>query len=738
MQKKVVQSASKNEELDPHYKRSSVPFPYGLPDYDAEYQFINHHMQQLLTRPVEGTHSASVHPSTSSTSHISSPSAFSVQNPNPNDAPFVGNIGLDASGFSSGGMSEYYPRSVSMQQSQDVHFQNTEIPYYHRSPSSDSFSPGVVASVNPNSNNSPTFYSNPPALSNIPIPLNNSPYRPEDAYFQLQGAGVKADINPYNLSPYSQYGPEGTAYSNAQAHHQDGAPLQRVCSAPDPPKTSMPPFGSAGSPSPNRSLNVSNNTTPPLSTVNKIIKKPKATTGKVKKRLPQAKRACAKCQKDNKKCDDARPCQRCIKAKTDCIDLPRKKRPTGVRRGPYKKLSDTSNNTKSTTASSGHSTQDSLSSKMLDPSSDNQFAMSSRQMDENGMAQYPSSAIKQELNLQPQILVSSASKNFQPNVTPPFAVHHDHFNSTSMDGVAVSNMDETGTSSAGSKPFNRKSRNRSFTNPVGMTEEHFLREYAQHSVANPSLLIHQIHGLPSEQVHGLLSHTELGNAMHNQPTYNESSIAAENVNNWMLETNDHENLSMQSHFEVPDLKMNHHDSSFFDRHIDQTAMPGQNQHGTVKNMETMHHFYPDVHNSEFPAAPNPVKSQVPYYYQSQAADDEEEDVPDHQPSWRGRIHSFSIATDSSQHVVERPCIHSLRGIHGQQDGGLEQHDGDHVNMLPDTHAEELAYTSMLLFHDIPTRDIRPDFNVHELVDHGTYPNFHQNQADSFKNHPFRQ
>ncbi|KAI7886927.1 hypothetical protein K492DRAFT_189688 [Lichtheimia hyalospora FSU 10163] len=53
----------------------------------------------------------------------------------------------------------------------------------------------------------------------------------------------------------------------------------------------------------------------------------------------QVKNACVNCQKACKKCDDGRPCQRCIKLglTATCTNSPRKERKKGVKRGPYKK-----------------------------------------------------------------------------------------------------------------------------------------------------------------------------------------------------------------------------------------------------------------------------------------------------------------------------------------------------------------------------------------------------------------
>ncbi|KAH9934865.1 uncharacterized protein B0H18DRAFT_1101574 [Fomitopsis serialis] len=62
-----------------------------------------------------------------------------------------------------------------------------------------------------------------------------------------------------------------------------------------------------------------------------------ASAGRTKRR--QVKNACTNCQKACKKCDDARPCLRCVKygIAEECIDSQRKERQKGVKRGPYKK-----------------------------------------------------------------------------------------------------------------------------------------------------------------------------------------------------------------------------------------------------------------------------------------------------------------------------------------------------------------------------------------------------------------
>ncbi|KAI8097737.1 uncharacterized protein BX664DRAFT_327148 [Halteromyces radiatus] len=57
----------------------------------------------------------------------------------------------------------------------------------------------------------------------------------------------------------------------------------------------------------------------------------------------QVKNACTNCQKACKKCDDARPCPRCIKygIADTCANSVRKERKKGIKRGPYKRRQKT-------------------------------------------------------------------------------------------------------------------------------------------------------------------------------------------------------------------------------------------------------------------------------------------------------------------------------------------------------------------------------------------------------------
>ncbi|KAI9260592.1 hypothetical protein BDA99DRAFT_582213 [Phascolomyces articulosus] len=61
--------------------------------------------------------------------------------------------------------------------------------------------------------------------------------------------------------------------------------------------------------------------------------------GQTQQKRKQVKNACTNCQKACKKCDDARPCPRCIKygIESSCVNSVRKERKKGIKRGPYKR-----------------------------------------------------------------------------------------------------------------------------------------------------------------------------------------------------------------------------------------------------------------------------------------------------------------------------------------------------------------------------------------------------------------
>ncbi|KZV61323.1 hypothetical protein PENSPDRAFT_659002 [Peniophora sp. CONT] len=87
---------------------------------------------------------------------------------------------------------------------------------------------------------------------------------------------------------------------------------------------------------------------PPLksaTTTTTIMTAAPAPAPPVRAKRRQVKNACTHCQKACKKCDDARPCLRCVKygVGEECVDSVRKERKKGLKRGPYKKR-DGSNN----------------------------------------------------------------------------------------------------------------------------------------------------------------------------------------------------------------------------------------------------------------------------------------------------------------------------------------------------------------------------------------------------------
>ena len=59
----------------------------------------------------------------------------------------------------------------------------------------------------------------------------------------------------------------------------------------------------------------------------------------IKSKRHQVKNACTNCQKACKKCDDVRPCLRCVKygISEEYVNSQRKERQKGIKRGPYKK-----------------------------------------------------------------------------------------------------------------------------------------------------------------------------------------------------------------------------------------------------------------------------------------------------------------------------------------------------------------------------------------------------------------
>ncbi|KAF8185058.1 hypothetical protein K438DRAFT_1937206 [Mycena galopus ATCC 62051] len=90
-----------------------------------------------------------------------------------------------------------------------------------------------------------------------------------------------------------------------------------------------------------------------------------STSQTVRLKRIQVKNACTKCQKSCKKCDQARPCLRCVKygfGPEECVDSQRKERKKGAKRGPYKKRDGKGNSIAQSKDPTSHEFQVDLSS----------------------------------------------------------------------------------------------------------------------------------------------------------------------------------------------------------------------------------------------------------------------------------------------------------------------------------------------------------------------------------------
>ncbi|MCO5555688.1 hypothetical protein L7F22_009233 [Adiantum nelumboides] len=87
----------------------------------------------------------------------------------------------------------------------------------------------------------------------------------------------------------------------------------------------------------------------------------------VKAKRKQVKNACVNCQKACKRCDEGRPCSRCIKygLTATCMDSARKERKRGIKRGPYKRRATTGSQPTGTTNWGNNSYMHSSSSSLM-------------------------------------------------------------------------------------------------------------------------------------------------------------------------------------------------------------------------------------------------------------------------------------------------------------------------------------------------------------------------------------
>ncbi|CDH52170.1 hypothetical protein RO3G_03663 [Lichtheimia corymbifera JMRC:FSU:9682] len=127
---------------------------------------------------------------------------------------------------------------------------------------------------------------------------------------------------PYYQSAY----PNTASYSSNPSYSTHGSPVPSSVMATPNPMMPQPNMSSLAHPVGTTTPGISNETTTA------------APTAQPPKRK-QVKNACTNCQKACKKCDDARPCPRCIKygIADTCVNSVRKERKKGIKRGPYKR-----------------------------------------------------------------------------------------------------------------------------------------------------------------------------------------------------------------------------------------------------------------------------------------------------------------------------------------------------------------------------------------------------------------
>ncbi|KAI8140293.1 hypothetical protein BJV82DRAFT_623436 [Fennellomyces sp. T-0311] len=121
-------------------------------------------------------------------------------------------------------------------------------------------------------------------------------------------------------------------------------------------------YSNNGSPVPSSVISTA---APPMMTPNGMSPLPHQALGETTQsqqppKRKQVKNACTNCQKACKKCDDARPCPRCVKygiAET-CVNSVRKERKKGIKRGPYKRRQK--DNDRSSTSNGDRKSEDHL------------------------------------------------------------------------------------------------------------------------------------------------------------------------------------------------------------------------------------------------------------------------------------------------------------------------------------------------------------------------------------------
>ncbi|KAG0048582.1 hypothetical protein BGZ83_006466 [Gryganskiella cystojenkinii] len=182
---------------------------------------------------------------------------------------------------------------------------------------------------------------------------------PYGAYPSYHGQSQHHPLHPYHYQHHQQQNPDLAnnyyySHSNGNSNSAGGnnpasstapSPMrqQQTYSSLAPPLTDsqyaqmLGPFGSTQSTPYHSSQSTPYSSIPPSPTQSHA--QPFGGDQPQKSKRRQVKNACVNCQKACKKCDEGRPCSRCIKygLSDTCVDSTRKVRKKGINRGPYKR-----------------------------------------------------------------------------------------------------------------------------------------------------------------------------------------------------------------------------------------------------------------------------------------------------------------------------------------------------------------------------------------------------------------
>ena len=182
-------------------------------------------------------------------------------------------------------------------------------------------------------------------VATYPAHMTHLPSSTAASYASGLTAGVGVEQTSYSAPPALMNGYHAAAHPHPhpQQHHPNsgatgyGASDTSLYSSASSFLSSSVPVSSMASTSmavmaPNPTLTSAGSLSPPDRTSSSLI-------GGSKEKRKQVKNACTNCQKACKKCDEGRPCSRCVKydLQSSCENSTRKERLRGIKRGPYKR-----------------------------------------------------------------------------------------------------------------------------------------------------------------------------------------------------------------------------------------------------------------------------------------------------------------------------------------------------------------------------------------------------------------